>query len=116
MEKITQDAHHRQRMMLYLQNHGITETAIRYKTSRKTANKWRNRWDNTPQSLEDRSRRPHHSPRKNTEQEIKKIRRVLKKVCWIDLLLAFQRLLGMGYPVTAIYYVVNNDDCLYAKI
>ena len=97
MEKITQDAHHRQRMMQYLQNHGITETAIRYKTSRKTANKWRKRWDGTPQSLEDRSRRPHHSPRKHTEQEIKKIRRVLKKVCWIDLLLAFQLLLGMGY-------------------
>ena len=97
MEKITQDAHHRQRMMQYLQNHGITETAIRYKTSRKTANKWRKRWDGTPQSLEERSRRPHHSPRKHTEQEIKKIRRVLKKVCWIDLLLAFQLLLGMGY-------------------
>lgn len=97
MEKITQDAYHRQRMMEYLQGHYVTDTAIRFHTSRKTVNKWKKRWDGTPRSLEDRDRKPKRSPRMHTEKELKIIRRVLKKVCWSDWLLAFQMLLEKGY-------------------
>ena len=97
MDKIAQDAHHRQRMMEYSVSHGTTETAIRYHTSRKTVIKWKKRWDGTPKSLEERDRKPKRSPRRHTEQELRIIRRVLKKVCWSDLLLAFQILLGKGY-------------------
>ena len=97
MGKITQDAYHRQRMMEYLKGHSVTETAMRYRTSRKTVNKWKNRWDGTPKSLEERTRKPHRMPRKHTEEEIDQIRRVLKKVCWGDLLMAFQILAGKGY-------------------
>ena len=53
MDRITREAHHRQRMMKYLQKHGVTETAMRYKTSRKTVIKWRKRWDGTVDSLKD---------------------------------------------------------------
>ena len=92
MDRIAQEAQHRQRMMEYRENHGATETAIRYKTSRKTVTKWWNRWDGTVKSLEERDRRPHHSPRKHSEEEIRQIRRVLKKHRWQDLLLAYQEL------------------------
>ncbi|MGI5877152.1 MAG: helix-turn-helix domain-containing protein, partial [Christensenellales bacterium] len=93
MDRITQEAHHRQRMMKYLQKHGVTETAMRYKTSRKTVIKWRKRWDGTVDSLKDRSRRPHRSPRKHSDEEIRAIRKVLKKHHWNDLLLTYQVLL-----------------------
>ena len=92
MDKITQEANHRQRMMEYREKHGTTETAIRYKTSRKTVTKWWKRWDGTVWSLRDRDRRPHHSPRQHSEQEIRKIRRMLKKHQWQDLLLSYQEL------------------------
>ena len=78
--------------MEYRKKHGTTETAIRYKTSRKTVNKWWKRWDGTVSSLEERSRRPHHIRCRHSEEEIKKIRRVLKKHRWHDLLLAYQEL------------------------
>ena len=98
MKRITQEAYHRQRMMKYLADHGnVTETAIRYKTSRKTVMKWRKRWDGTVQSLEDQSRRPKHSPRSHSEAEIREIRRRLKRHCWTDLLLAYQEMLEHGY-------------------
>ena len=98
MGRISQEAYHRQRMLKYLREHGnVTETAIRYKTSRKTVIKWRSRWDGTPASLEDRSRRPKHSPRKHSEAEIGSIRRHLKKHRWTDLLLAYQQLRENGY-------------------
>lgn len=92
MDRITQEAHHRQRMMKYREKHGVTETAIRYKTSRKTVTKWWNRWDGTVTSLQDQSRRPHHSPREHSEGELHNIRRMLKKYRWQDLLLSYQRL------------------------
>jgi transposase len=85
-------------MMKYLAEHGnVTETAIRYRTSRKTVTKWRKRWDGTIQSLEDQSRRPKHSPRKHSEAEIREIRRRLKKHRWADLLLAYQEMREHGY-------------------
>ena len=98
MGRISQEAYHRQRMLKYLREHGnVTETAIRYKTSRKTVIKWRSRWDGTAASLEDRSRRPKHSPRKHSEAEIRSIRKHLKKHRWTDLLLAYQQLREHGY-------------------
>lgn len=85
-------------MLKYLRDHGsVTETAIRYKTSRKTVIKWRKRWDGTAQSLEDHSRRPKHSPHKHSEAEIGEIQRHLKKHRWTDLLLAYQQLREHGY-------------------
>jgi len=97
MNIITQDAYHRQRMINYFKSHGATKTAIRYKTSRKTVYKWTNRYDGTIASLKDRSRRPHTSPKSHTVDEIKAVKRALKKVGWQDLILAFQRLHSRGY-------------------
>ncbi|MCD8090358.1 MAG: DDE-type integrase/transposase/recombinase [Clostridiales bacterium] len=79
-------------MIKYLENHTVTETAIRFRISRKTVYKWLKRYDGMLKSLEDRSHRPHHSPRAHTEEELKLIRRLAKKHKWKDLILFFQEL------------------------
>lgn len=93
MDRITQEAHTRQRFLEYYLRHGnATEAAIRYKISRKTLYKWLKRYDGTWQSLVERSRRPHSSPRAHTAEEIRQIRRLAKKYRWEDLILAYQEL------------------------
>ena len=93
MNRIPQEAHARQRFIEYFLKHGnATETAIRYKISRKTLYKWLKRYDGTWQSLEDRSRRPHSMPRAHTAEEIRQIRRLAKKHYWEDLILAYQEM------------------------
>ena len=67
----------------------MTETAIRYKVSRKTVYKWLGRYDGTLNSLMDHSHRPKTSPRSHSEQELRQIRRRLKRHKWTDLLLAY---------------------------
>ena len=93
MNRITQEAHARQRYLEYYLRHGNgTETAIRYKISRKTLYKWLKRYDGTWQSLMERSRRPNRSPRTHTPEEIRQIRRLAKKHHWEDLILAYQEM------------------------
>ena len=87
---LSQIKHFRQRIIKYSQNHTVTETAIRFKVSRKTVHKWLKRYDGTLASLEDRSHRPKSSPKAHTAEEIKRIKRCLKKHKWHDLILAFQ--------------------------
>ena len=90
MRKDTQEAAFRQRVLEYQRKgHSVTDTANRYHVTRKTIYKWRNRWDGTPQSLTDRSRKPKHSPRKQTEAEIKLVKRQAKRYKWQDLILAY---------------------------
>lgn len=93
MSSLSQAKYQRQRIVKYAQKHSVTETAIRYKVSRKTVYKWSNRYDGTLASLEDRSHRPKTSPRSHTEQELRQIRRRLKKYKWTDLILAYQELI-----------------------
>lgn len=89
---LSQIKYFRQRIIKYLENHTVTETAIRFRVSRKTVYKWRNRYDGTLESLEDRSHRPHTSPKAHTEEELRLILRLVKKHNWKDLILAFQEL------------------------
>lgn len=92
MSSLSQAKYQRQRIVKYAHKHSVTETAIRYRVSRKTVYKWLARYDGTLASLEDRSHRPRISPRSHTEQELRQIRRRLKKYKWMDLLLAYQEL------------------------
>ena len=93
MDRITQEAHASQRYLEYYLRHGnATEAAIRNRISRKTLYKWLKRYDGTWQSVMERSRRPHRSPRAHTEEEIRQIRRRVKKHRWKDLILAYQEL------------------------
>jgi len=98
MKKDTQEAAFRQRVLEYQRNnHTVTETANRYHLSRKTVHKWRNRWDGTSKSLVDQSRRPKTNPRKQTEEEIRLVRRLAKKYKWQDHILAYQGAKERGY-------------------
>ena len=76
MDIVTQDAYHRQRMLKYLENHTVAETAIRYKLSRKGVYKWKNRYDGTLDSLKDGNRRPHCSPRAQSAEETTQVKRI----------------------------------------
>ncbi len=98
MRKDTTEAAFRQRVLVYQRNnHTVTATAIRYHLSRKTIHKWRNRWDGTVESLMDQSRRPKTSPRKQTAEEIRLVKRLSKKYKWQDHILAYQGAMERGY-------------------
>lgn len=91
MDKIAQEAHARQRVLEYLVKHGnVSNTARLYHMSRKTLYKWKHVWDGTWESLKNRSRAPHHCPRKQSEAEIRLVKRLSKKHKWKDPLLAWQ--------------------------
>lgn len=92
MSSLSHPKYQRQRIVKYAQKHPVTGTAIRYKVSRKTVYKWLSRYDRTLAGLEDRSHRPDTSPRSHTEEELRNIRRRLKKYKWTDLILAYQEL------------------------
>ena len=96
MQRITQDAHFRQRMMLYLEHHNVEETANHYRVHRKTVWKWKKRWDGTAGSLEELSRKPHHFPQAQEAREIKLVLRMRKKY-GEDLLLGYQKACQYGY-------------------
>ena len=95
MDTITQNAHARQRMMKYCKKHGVTQTSRRYGLSRKTVYKWNKRWDGTYHSLMDRSRRPHHSPRKQSAEEEKLVKRYGSRYR-NDLILGYQMAMEKG--------------------
>jgi len=65
--------------MKYLNKHTVTETSIRFRISRKTIYKWINRYDGTLESLENRSHKPHNSPKAHTVEETKTIKKCMKK-------------------------------------
>ena len=96
MTSIAQELAFRQRVMEYLKGHGVQETAERYHLSRKTVWKYRTRWDGTPASLADKSKRPHHFPRAQSETEIALVRRLRKKY-GSDLIQAYQKAKEKGY-------------------
>ena len=50
MDKITQEAYFRQRVLKYAAEHGITASANRNRISRKTVHKWKKRYDGTIES------------------------------------------------------------------
>ena len=64
MDRITQEAYQRQRILKWAEKKSVTAAAIRYKVSRKTVYKWRKRYDGTLESLKDRSRAPRRNVRR----------------------------------------------------
>ena len=80
---LSHNKYFRQHIIKYLEKHTVTETSIY---------KWLHRYDGTLKSLEDRSHRPHNSPKAHTEEEIKQIRRCIKKYKG-DILLAYQTMI-----------------------
>lgn len=96
MERVAQEAYHRQRAIQWAKKHGVTPSSIRYRVSRKTIYKWMKRYDGSIESLMDRSRAPHHVPRKQSEEEIKLVTRYARKYRG-DLLLGYEKAKEKGY-------------------
>ena len=90
MDRITQEAYYRQRVLKYAAKHGVTRAAERYRMSRKTVHKWKRRYDGTVESLKNRSRAPLHSPLKQSDWEIQLVQRYAKKYPR-DLLLGYEK-------------------------
>ena len=93
MDIVAQTRFWRQRLVNFTRGHTITETAIRFHVSRKTVYKWLNRYDGTLESLSDQSHRPKTSPNRHTEEELRNIRKRLKRHKWKDLILVYQELI-----------------------
>ena len=96
MDRITQEAYYRQRVLKYAAKHGVTKAAERYRMSRKTVHKWKRRYDGTVESLKNRSRAPLHSPLKQSDWEIQLVQRYAKKYPR-DLLLGYEKAQKSGY-------------------
>lgn len=96
MKRITQEAYNRQRAIRYAERRNVTEAAIRYRMSRKTLYKWIRRYDGSVESLQDQSRRPHHSPRGQSISELKLVKRYARKY-EKDLLLGYEKARQYGY-------------------
>ena len=75
MDRITQEACHRQRVLKWAAKHGVTAASIRYKVSRKTIHKWKKRYDGSVESLKNHKRTPYRIARKQTEDELKLVKR-----------------------------------------
>lgn len=96
MDRITQEAHHRQRILKYAEKYGVTRASIRYKVSRKTVHKWKKRYDGSIESLKDRERAPHRIARKQTPGELELVKRYARKYAG-DMLLGFEKARAYGY-------------------
>jgi len=70
----------RLRMVQDAREYGISETARRYCTTRKTIRKWLNRYDRTLNSLEDRSRAPRNPPKRLSPQDEARIVELKKQL------------------------------------
>ena len=96
MDRITQEAYQRQRILKWAEKKSVTAAAIRYKVSRKTVYKWKKRHDGMLESLKDRSRAPHRIARKQTEEEQAQAMRYAKRYAG-DLLLGYEKARANGY-------------------
>ena len=79
MNKITQDMRFKQAVIEYSFKHGVTNAAIRYKTSRQNIYRWRKKYDGTVRSLADGSHRPHSHPKQHTEEEISLVKNMRRR-------------------------------------
>lgn len=70
----------RLKMVLYAQQHGVKPAAQAFRTTVKTIRKWLYRFDGKIASLNDKSRRPHHSPNKISKANERKIIRLKKQL------------------------------------
>ena len=109
MDRITQEAYYRQRVLKYAAKHGVTKAAERYRMSRKTVHKWKRRYDGTVESLKNRSRAPLHSPLKQSDWEIQLVQRYAKKYPR-DLLLGYEKAQKNGYVRS--YQRQSNDHIM----
>ena len=110
MKSITQDILYKQSVVKYSYRHGVTKAAIKYKMHRKTIYRWREKYDGTPQSLKNKSRRPHSHPNQHTKEELKLIKNYKDKNKDTGLVVLWVKLRKSGYErsITSLYRVMQR--------
>lgn len=77
MNRIKQEAYHRQRVVKEVLNgRSVADTARRHKISRMSVYRWQKRYDGTMKSLCERSHRPQSHPNQHSIEELKLIKKV----------------------------------------
>lgn len=117
MNSITQDILYKQSVVKYSFKYGVTKAAIKFKMHRKTIYRWREKYDGTPESLKNKSRKPHSHPNQHTEEEIKKIKDYKYKNKETGLVVLWIKLRRNGYTrsITSLYRVMQRLG-IYNKI
>ena len=110
MNSITQDILYKQSVVKYSLKYGVTKAAIKFKMHRKTIYRWREKYDGTPESLKNKSRKPHSHPNQHTEEEIKKIKDYKYKNRETGLVVLWVKLRRNGYTrsITSLYRVMQR--------
>ena len=118
MKSITQDLLYKQAVISYSYKSGVTKAAIRYKTSRQNIYRWRKRYDGTPQSLADRSHRPHSHPNQHTPEELKIIQDMRRRNPNAGLVVFWVKLRQRGYnrTISGLYRVLRRTEQWAAKL
>ena len=96
----------------YSFKHGVTQAAIRYKTSRQNIYRWRQKYDGTVRSLADRSHRPHSHPNQHTEEEITLVRNMRRRNPHAGLVVFWVKLRQRGYTrsISGLYRLLRRID------
>ena len=117
MNTITQTMRFRQALIKYSLKYGVTKAAIRYKVNRQYVYRWMKRYDGTPQSLAEKSHRPHHHPNQHTSEELKLIADMRKRNTNAGLVVFWVKLRQRGYSrsITGLYRVLQKTGQLTVK-
>ena len=117
MNTITQTMRFRQALIKYSLKYDVTKAAIRYKVNRQYVYRWMKRYDGTPQSLADKSHRPHHHPNQHTPEELKLIADMRKRNTNAGLVVFWVKLRQRGYSrsITGLYRVLQKTGQLTVK-
>ena len=97
MKTISQIARFRQSVVSYSVKFGVPAAVRRFNVSRASVYRWRSRFNGQTESLQDKSRRPHHHPNQHTEQELKLIRDMRRRNPNVGLVVFWVKLRNRGY-------------------
>ena len=117
MASITQDMRYRLSLIKFAQLHGVTKTAIKYKTNRQYIYRWLRRYNGDIFSLADLSRRPHHHPNQHTPAEITLIDNIRRCNPHAGLVIFWVKLMQRGYTrsIPGLYRFLRKRNSMAAK-
>ena len=102
-------------MVLWSQEHGISEASRRYQTTRKTVRKWSCRYQKHGlDGLKDQKRTPKHIPHKMNKENEEKVIKIRKKLHTFGARPLKERL-GIVYSHTAIHRVLKQNGLVKPK-
>ncbi len=97
MNIITEEMRFRQRLCEYALKNGVTKAARKYHTNRQFVYRQLKKYDGDVRSLALKSRRPHTSPNKHTEEELNLIRRLYRRNGIYGMAEVYVRCVKRGY-------------------